>query len=60
MAARPIRMLLDTLRARNPQEAEISDQSDEDVLYVRPASLAVLWNFILVWFMLMLVFMWIA
>ncbi len=57
MAARQI---LDILRARSPQAPDIPDQSEEEGLDGRPASLAVRWNFILVWFMRMLALMWIA
>ncbi len=48
------------LRARNPEPAETSDPAEEERLDERPASLAVRWNFILVWFMRMLALMWIA
>src|ERR671914_1341472 len=55
-----MRQILDTLRAQSPQGAETPDQAGEEGLEERPASLAVRWNFILVWFMRMLALMWIA
>jgi fatty acid desaturase len=57
MAARQIS---DIFRPRNPDMAETSDPAEEDRLDERPASLAVRWNFILIWFMRMLALMWIA
>ena len=55
-----IRQISDIFRPRNPDTAETPDPSEEDRLDERPASLAVRWNFILVWFMRMLALMWIA
>src|SRR3712207_2624902 len=55
-----MRTPLDMLQARNPQGADISDLGEEEGLEDRPASRAVRWNFILVWFMRMMALMWIA
>ena len=54
-----MRQILDAFRARTSLGAETPDQSGEG-LEGRPTSLAVRWNFILVWFMRMLALMWIA
>jgi hypothetical protein len=55
-----MRQILDAFRARTSLGAETPDQSGEESLEGRPTSLAVRWNFILVWFMRMLALMWIA
>src|SRR3712207_4770587 len=56
-----MRTPLDILRALYPQAADVPDVSEEEEgLDDRPASRAVRWNFILVWFMRMLALMWIA
>jgi fatty acid desaturase len=55
-----MRTLLDMLRPRSPQDADASEVSDEEGLEEHPATRAIRWNFILVWFMRMLALMWIA
>jgi hypothetical protein len=60
MATRFMRTPLELLRAFSPQEADLTEPSEEGGLEERPASRSVRWNFILVWFMRVLALMWIA